>query len=333
MRQIRLGKSGLECSALGLGCMGMSEFYGPQDDAQSLKTLDRAVELGITMFDTSDMYGRGHNEELLGRALKGRRDKAVIASKFGIVRDPDGPSGSLYDRDLDNSPDYMRKCCEASLKRLGTDRIDIYYIHRLDMNVPVEDTIGALAELVAEGKIGGIGLSEVPADILRRAAAVYPIAALQSEYSLWLRDVEKDVLPACRELDIAFVPYSPLGRGFLTGAISNTDTLEKDDIRQNSPRFQKENIDNNIALLASVKQVAADRECALGQVALAWLWAQGDDIVPIPGTKRTKYLEENAGAVDIRLTEDELKTIDSAIFGAEFAGSRLWVPEPAEKRS
>ncbi|MCB1342191.1 MAG: aldo/keto reductase [Pseudooceanicola sp.] len=332
MRQVRLGKSGLECSALGLGCMGMSEFYGPQDDAESLRTLDRAIGLGITMFDTSDMYGRGHNETLLGQAIRGRRDGLVIASKFGIRRDPDGPSGSLYDRDLDNSPAYMRACCEASLKRLGTERIDLYYIHRMDMAVPVEETVGALADLVAEGKIGGIGLSEVPVPILHRAAAVHPIAALQSEYSLWHRDVEDEILPACRALDIAFVPYSPLGRGFLTGAIANTQSLEKNDIRQNSPRFQKENIDINLRLLDSVKAVAAARGCTLGQVALAWLWAQGGDIVPIPGTKRIKYLEENAAAEAITLLPEDVAAIDAAIVGTEFAGSRLWVPEAEGER-
>ncbi len=332
MRQVRLGGSGVMSSALGLGCMGMSEFYGPQDDDESLKTLDRTIELGISMLDTSDMYGRGHNETLVGRAIKGRRDKAVVSSKFGIKRDPDGPSGSLYDRELDNSPAYMRACCEASLKRLGTDYIDLYYVHRLDHSVPVEDTVGALADLVREGKIRAIGLSEVGPDILRRAVAVHPIAALQSEYSLWLRDVEKEVLPACRELDIAFVPYSPLGRGFLTGAVTNTNSLSQDDIRLNSPRFQDGNIDRNLALLESVKALAAARGCTLGQVALAWLFAQGDDIVPIPGTKRIKYLEENAGAVDIILTADEVTAINEGIVPEAFAGSRLWNPTEAPGR-
>ena len=326
MRKVRLGRSGVMSSALGLGCMGMSEFYGPQDEEESLKTLHRALELGITMLDTSDMYGRGHNEILVGRAIKGRRDEVVIASKFGIKRDPDGPSGSLYDRDLDNSPAYMRACCEASLKRLGTDYIDLYYVHRLDHSVPVEETVGAMAELVREGKIRSIGLSEVGSDILRRAASVHPIAALQSEYSLWLRDVEKAVLPTCRELEIAFVPYSPLGRGFLTGAVTSTSGLTQDDIRLNSPRFQTGNIDRNLALLESVKALAAARGCTLGQVALAWLFAQGDDIVPIPGTKRIKYLEENAGAVDIILTSQEVAAISEGIVPEAFAGSRLWTP-------
>lgn len=332
MRQVRLGRSGVMSSALGLGCMGMSEFYGPQDDAESLKTLHRALDLGITMLDTSDMYGRGHNETLVGRAIRGRRDEVVIASKFGIKRDPDGPSGSLYDRDLDNSPAYMRACCEASLKRLGTDRIDLYYVHRLDHSVPVEETVGALAELVAEGKIRGIGLSEVGPDILRRAASVHPIAALQSEYSLWLRDVEKEVLPTCRELDIAFVPYSPLGRGFLTGAVTSTSGLTQDDIRLNSPRFQAGNIDRNLVLLESVKALAAARGCTLGQVALAWLFAQGDDIVPIPGTKRIKYLEENAGAVDIILTRREVATISEGVAPEAFSGSRMWTSTDVPRR-
>lgn len=324
MRQVRLGSSGVMSSALGLGCMGMSEFYGPQDDAESLKVLERALELGITMLDTSDMYGRGHNEELIGRFIRGRRDKVVLASKFGIVRDPDGPSGSLYDRELDNSPAYMRRCIEGSLQRLGTDHLDLYYVHRLDMNVPVEDTVGALVELVHEGKIRGIGLSEVPPEILRRASKVHPIAALQSEYSLWLRDVEAEVLPTCRELDVAFVPYSPLGRGFLTGKITSTEPLKNDDIRLNSPRFQDRNIDQNLMLLEKVKELAAARGCTLGQIALAWLFGQGDDIIPIPGTKRIKYLEENAAAVDIYLTDAELASIRDMLSPDAFAGSRLW---------
>lgn len=326
MRQVKLGESGVMSSALGLGCMGMSEFYGPQDDDESLRTLDRAIELGITMLDTSDIYGRGHNEKLIGRAIKGRRDKVVIATKFGIKRDPDGPPGSLYDRELDNSPACMRTCCEASLERLGTDYIDLYYVHRLDHSVPVEDTVGALAELVKEGKIRAIGLSEVGPDILGRAVSVHPIAALQSEYSLWLRDVENDVLPTCRKLDITFVPYSPLGRGFLTGAVTTTSNLAQNDIRLNSPRFQDGNIDRNLSLLESVKSLATARGCTIGQVALAWLFAQGDDIIPIPGTKRIKYLEENASSVDIILTPDEVAAINASIVSEAIAGSRLWNP-------
>lgn len=326
MRQVRLGKAGFSCSALGLGCMGMSEFYGHQDEAVSLQTLDRAIELGITMLDTSDMYGRGHNEQLVGQVIKGRREKVVVSSKWGIVRDPNGPAGSLYDRDLNNTPEYLRQACEASLKRLGTDYIDLYYVHRMDANVPIEDTVGAMAELVKEGKIRAIGLSEVSPEILRRACAVHPVAALQSEYSLWERAVEQQVLPACRELDIAFVPYSPLGRGFLTGAITTTKNLSEDDIRLNSPRFAEDNIDQNLLRLEAVKAIAESRGCATGQVALAWLFAQGDDIAPIPGTKRIKYLEENAGAVDILLTPEEVASID--LKSEDFAGSRLWVAQP-----
>lgn len=324
MRQVKLGTSGLTCGALGLGCMGMSEFYGAQDDAQSMQTLERAVELGVSLFDTSDMYGRGHNEELVGQLAKTHRDKMVIASKFGIIRDPNGPSGSLYDRDLDNSRDYMRASVEASLQRLGTDVIDLYYIHRMDARRPIEDTIGDLADLVKEGKIRGIGLSEVPPEILRRASSVHEIAALQSEYSLFHRDVELEVLPTCRELGIAFVPYSPLGRGFLTGAITTAASLDANDLRQNAPRFHGEAMDANLALLAQVKTVAAAKNCTLGQVALAWLFAQGDDIAPIPGTKRIKYLEENVGAVDIHLTPAEAASISDILSPENIAGSREW---------
>lgn len=324
MRKVRLGKSGVACSALGLGCMGMSEFYGPQDDAESLRTLDRALDLGVTLFDTADMYGRGHNETLLGKALKGRRDKVVLSSKFGVVRDPAGPSGSLYDRDLDNSPAYMQRCVEASLKRLGTDHLDIYYIHRFDPRTPIEESIGALGGLVKQGMIRGIGLSEVGPDILERAAKVHPIAALQSEYSLWHRDVEPEILPACRRLDIAFVPYSPLGRGILTGAINSVSTLAKDDLRLNAPRFQGENLDRNLSLLERVRSIATSRGCTLGQIALAWLFSQGDDIVPIPGTKRIRYLEENVGSVDVILTPEEVMSIGAILSPDNVAGGRAW---------
>lgn len=324
MRQVILGASGISCGALGLGCMGMSEFYGPQDDAESLRTLERALELGVTLFDTSDMYGRGHNEQLLGRLAKGRRDRLVIASKFGIIRDPNGASGSLYDRDLDNSRDYMRKALDASLKRLGTEYLDLYYVHRMDARRPIEDTMGDLADLVREGKIRAIGLSEVSPEILRRASTVHPVAALQSEYSLFHRDVEAEILPTCRDLGIAFVPYSPLGRGFLTGAITSAASLSADDLRQNAPRFQGENIDRNLALLDQVKAIAATKSCTLGQVALAWLFAQGDDIVPIPGTKRIKYLEENVGAVTIALTDEEAQSISRILSPGAIAGSRNW---------
>ncbi len=327
MRIVDLGRSGLKSSALGLGCMGMSEFYGQGDEAESQRTLARAVELGITMLDTSDLYGRGENELLIGRFLKGRpRDSVLIATKFGILRDPEGPEGSTHDRDLDNSPEHMRRSCEASLKRLGTDVIDLYYVHRHDPRRPIEEVVGALADLVREGKIRAIGLSEVPADILRRAQAVHPIAALQSEYSLFTRDVEREVLPACRELEIAFLPYSPLGRGILTGRITSTAELSPNDLRLASPRFSGDSLARNLALLDRVRSVAAAHNATLGQIALAWLLNQGDDILPIPGTKRVKYLEENAGSVAIRLSPAELAQLDRAIAPEEVAGSRHWVP-------
>jgi aryl-alcohol dehydrogenase-like predicted oxidoreductase len=312
--------------------MGMSEFYGPQDDVESRRTLERAVELGVTLFDTSDMYGRGHNERLVGDLARGRRDRLVIASKFGVVRDPNGPSGSLYDRDYDNSPAYMRKCLEGSLQRLGTDYIDIYYIHRLDPKTPIEDSVGALADMVKAGKIRGIGLSEVPVEILERAAKVHPIAALQSEYSLFVRDVEREILPACRRLDIAFVPYSPLGRGFLTGAITSRDKLDSSDLRVNAGHFQDGNLDRNLQLLERVRAVAEAHKATLGQIALAWLFGQGDDIAPIPGTKRIKYLEENVGSVDVHLTPDEIRSISAVLDPSLVAGSRNWVaPEHQAK--
>lgn len=330
MRKVRLGQTEMQVSALGLGCMGMSEFYGPADDADSLKVLDRALELGVTFLDTSDVYGRGHNEELLGRFLKGRRDEVVLASKFGVVRDPDGPPGSTYDRDLDNSPAYMRRCLEGSLRRLGTDRIDLYYIHRLDPKVAVEEIVGALAEEVAKGRIRAIGLSEVDADTLRRAHAVHPIAALQSEYSLWERGAEETVLPVCAELGITFVPYSPLGRGFLTGAIRQAAALAEGDLRQASPRFQDGNIDRNLALLDRIREMAEDHGATLSQIALAWILSQPQEMVPIPGTKRIKYLEENAGAVAVRLSAEERQALADILAPDAIAGSRHWVPQPRE---
>jgi aryl-alcohol dehydrogenase-like predicted oxidoreductase len=325
MKRIPIGQSGLESSAIGLGCMGMSEFYGPADDAESLKVLDRALELGVTHFDTSNVYGRGHNESLLGAFLKGRRDRVMIASKFGVVRDPDGPPGSTYDRDLDNSPAYMRRCLEESLGRLGTDHLDLYYIHRLDPKIPVEDTVGEMGKLVEEGKIRAIGLSEVDAETLRRAHGAYPVSALQSEYSLWERDAELEVLPACRDLGITFVPYSPLGRGFLTGAIKATDGLAENDLRKSAPRFQAGNIDRNLELLDRIKDLAAAHDCTLGQIAIAWILAQEPPMVPIPGTKRLKYLEKNVGAADVALSAEEVRHLGEILAPEAIAGSRHWV--------
>jgi len=322
MRKLAIGRSGVSCSVLGLGCMGMSEFYGEPDDEASLQTLERAVELGVTHYDTSNVYGRGANERLLGRFLRGGRTQVTIASKFGVVRDPDGPLGSVYDRDLDNSPDYMRECCEQSLQRLGIEAIDLYYLHRADPAVPIEETVGAMARLRDEGKIRAIGLSEVDAPTLRRAAAETRIDALQSEYSLWTRDVEARVLPACRELGITFVAYSPLGRGFLTGQITRQSDLADDDFRLTSPRFQGENFDRNFALVDHVRELAAAKGCTAGQIAIAWLLHQGDDIMPIPGTKRIRYLEENVGATDVRLSLDELKRIDEILPPGGAAGDR-----------
>lgn len=322
MRTIGIGRSGVTSSVLGLGCMGMSEFYGEADDEESLRTLDRAFELGVTHYDTSNVYGRGANERLVGRFLKGRRDKVMVASKFGVVRDPDGPLGSTYDRDIDNSPAYMRQCCEESLARLGTDTIDLYYVHRADPRVAIEETVGALARLREEGKIRAIGLSEVDAATLRRAAGETRIDALQSEYSLWTRDVESEVLPACRELGITFVAYSPLGRGFLTGQITRAEDLAPDDFRLTSPRFQGENFDRNLALVDHVRELAARKNCTAGQIAIAWLLHQGDDILPIPGTKRIRYLEENVGAVDVALTRHDLDAIDAILPPGGAAGDR-----------
>jgi len=302
--------------------MGMSEFYGEPDDESSLLTLRRAAELGITHYDTSNVYGRGANEHLLSRFLKDGRNGITLASKFGVVRDPDGPLGSTYDRDLDNSPEYMRRCCEESLLRLGIDTIDLYYLHRADPAVPIEETVGAMARLRDEGKIRAIGLSEVDAITLRRAASEARIDALQSEYSLWTRDVEAQVLPACRELGVTFVAYSPLGRGFLTGRITRQNDLASDDFRRTSPRFQGENFDRNFALVDHVRALAEAKNCTAGQIAIAWLLHQGEDIIPIPGTKRIRYLEENVGAVSVLLTPEELARIDEILPPGGAAGDR-----------
>jgi aryl-alcohol dehydrogenase-like predicted oxidoreductase len=296
----------LTVSPLGLGCMGMSEFYGASDQAEAEATLLHAVDRGITFFDTADMYGSGHNEELVGRVLKARRDKVVIATKFGILRDPTNPML----RGVSGKPAYVREAVERSLKRLGIDVIDLYYQHRLDPDTPIEETVGAMAALVKEGKVKHLGLSEVGPSTLRRASAVHPIAALQSEYSLWSRDPEDGVLAACRELGIGFVPYSPLGRGFLTGQIKSFDDLPADDFRRHNPRFQGDNFGKNLQLVERVKSLAAAKGITAGQLALAWVLAQGDDVVPIPGTKRRSYLDENLGALDVELSAADLAALD-----------------------
>lgn len=307
----------LNVSALGLGCMGMSEFYGPKDDADSMAVLHRACDLGVTFFDTADMYGPHHNEELIGRFLKERKPDAVIATKFGIVRKP-----GEYARTLDNSPEYAQSACEASLRRLGVDYIDLYYVHRVDRDRPIEEVITTLSQLVDAGKIGHIGLCEVSPETLRRAHAVHPITAVQTEYSLWSRDVERDVLPTCRELGIGFVPYSPLGRGFLTGTFDKDATFGSGDFRANLPRFSPDNIEANSSIVDVVRHLAEAKGCTPAQIALAWLLAKGDHIVPIPGTKRIKYLEENVAATQVALSSDEVTKLETAISPLEVAGER-----------
>ena len=306
METKRLGSQGLLASEIGLGCMGMSEFYGTRNDHESLNVLHHAIQLGITFWDTSDMYGPFHNEELVGKALKGKRDKITLATKFGIVRNPENPQI----RGFNGTPLYVQQACEASLKRLDTETIDLYYLHRKDPATPIEDTVGAMSRLVEQGKIRGIGLSEVSSATLRKAHAIYPVSAVQTEYSIWSREPEDDILQTCKELGVAFVAYSPLGRGFLTGQIKKFEDLDQGDYRRFSPRFQGENFSKNLDLVHQLEQLAMDKHCTAAQLALAWVLKQGDHIFPIPGTKRIKYLEENAGALNVDLTAAELKLLD-----------------------
>jgi aryl-alcohol dehydrogenase-like predicted oxidoreductase len=317
MQKRRLGTDGPEVSAIGLGCMGMSDFYGPAEDARSIEVIHRALDLGIDFFDTADMYGVGHNEQLLGRALRDRRERAVVATKFGNVRAEDG----TYLR-IDGSPEYVRPACEASLRRLGVDVIDLYYQHRVDPKTPIEDTVGAMAELVREGKVRYLGLSEAAPDTIRRAHAVHPITALQTEYSLWSRDAEAELLPLCAELGITYVAYSPLGRGFLTGAIRSVDDLAPDDWRRTNPRFQGENFQKNLRLVNAVADMARQKGCTPAQLALAWVLGRSDRIVPIPGTRRIERLEENAGALNVALTKEDLDRIDAIAPAGVAAGTR-----------
>jgi aryl-alcohol dehydrogenase-like predicted oxidoreductase len=317
MKQSHLGKNGLTVSPLGLGCMSMSEFYGHADEKESIATLHRAIERGINFFDTADVYGQGRNEEFVGKMLQEHRDKVIIATKFGIVRNANGEFTGVCSK-----PEYIRASCDASLRRLGIDTIDLYYQHRVDPETPIEDTIGTMAELVQEGKVRHLGLSEAGPQTIRKAHAVHPIAALQTEYSLWSRDPEEEILPTCRELGIGFVPYSPLGRGFLTHNIKNLAELDENDWRRNGPRFQKENFQRNLKLVEAIEDIANEKHCTPAQLALAWVLAQGNDIVPIPGTTKTKHLEDNLAALNIQLSQDEIKRINQVAPIGIAAGSR-----------
>jgi aryl-alcohol dehydrogenase-like predicted oxidoreductase len=309
MQTRKLGRSGPTVSALGLGCMGMSHAYGETDDDGSVATIHRALDLGVTLLDTADQYGPHTNERLVGRAIAGRRDEVFLATKFGLVREP----GDLANTGVNGRPEYVRSSIEGSLQRLGVDHVDLYYLHRVDPDTPIEETVGAMAQLVQEGKVRYLGLSEAGPDTLRRACAVHQITALQTEYSLWTRDAEDGVLDACRELGIGFVAYSPLGRGFLTGAIRSIDDLSADDWRRTNPRFQGESFQRNLDLVDEVKRLAAEKDTTPAQLALAWVLAQGEDIVPIPGTRRRTRLEENVGALDVELTDDDLRRIDDVM--------------------
>lgn len=317
MERKRLGRSGLEVSRLGLGCMGMSEFYGTGDEKESIRTIHRALEMGMNFLDTADIYGLGRNEELVGKAIRDRRDRAVLATKFGNVR---GADGSWLG--VNGKPEYVRRCCEASLRRLGLEVIDLYYQHRVDPETPIEETVGAMADLVREGKVRFLGLSEAAPATIRRACAVHPIAALQSEYSLWTRDPEREVLPACRELGVGFVAYSPLGRGIFGGKIKSRDDVEEGDYRRNNPRYSEENLPHNLSLVERLEKMAAEKKCRPAQLALAWLLARGGDIFPIPGTKRVERLEENAGALNVALTAEDLNRLDEAFPPGVARGTR-----------